>query len=84
MEEIGNIDKWWWPLWEFVLHVVVGTLTFVLVAVPAVLLNHLVAYLEKLPVDQIIIKGLTALEYLIFAVDLAFVAIFWSDQPTTW
>ncbi len=68
--------KWWLPLYEYMVHILVGTAIFILVAVPAVGVNFLAGYLSDLGVNNIIIHGLTAFEYLIFGVDVVLFIIF--------
>jgi len=69
-------DKWWFPLWEFLVHVVVGTVIFVVIAAPAVGLNLLVAYLATLSVGWPIILGLEISEYALFVVDIGLYLVF--------
>jgi hypothetical protein len=69
-------STWWSPIWEFFIHVVVGTLLFALIGTPAIGLNYLVSWLEKLGVDKFILWGLMGCEYLLFSVDLVLFAVF--------
>lgn len=68
--------KWWQPLWQFAVHGIIGTALFVLIAAPAVSLSLLVKWLQQREIDHILIYGLRAAEYLVFAVDLALFACF--------
>ncbi len=74
-EDITTIN-WWKPLVVFSLEVFVGSLIFILVLIPAVGLNYLVKFLADKGIDSMIISGLTALEYTIFAVDVALCLFF--------
>lgn len=58
------------PLWEFLVHVLVGTGIFVVIAIPAVGLNLLVTYLSSLNVTYVIIIGLEIAEYALFVLDV--------------
>jgi hypothetical protein len=69
--ELGS--RWWMPLWEFAVHVFVGTFIFVLIGAVAIFihwLNRLVA------AEGWIAIGLSTAEYMIFAVDLLLFLIF--------
>lgn len=67
---------WWFPLWEFVVHVFVGAGIFVVIAFPAVGLNILIRYLSNVGIDQVILWGLSSVEYLLFAADAILFVIF--------
>lgn len=67
---------WWYPLWEFLIHVLVGTGIFVLIAAPAIGLNLLVASLATLKVGFWIILGLEVAEYGLFIVDIVLYLVF--------
>lgn len=75
-DEGNNKISWWKPLTVFFLEVLLGSLIFILVLLPAVGLNYLVKWLAENGVDAIIVGGLTALEYTIFAVDVALCVFF--------
>ncbi|QBF84277.1 hypothetical protein EXU30_17565 [Shewanella maritima] len=64
-----NKDKWWFPLYEFGVHIFIGVVIFVLIALPAIGLNLWIKSLEG-TVDNIIIIGLVGVEYLLFFVDI--------------
>lgn len=68
--------SWWTPVWEFFIHVLIGTLLFVLIAAPAVGLSYLISWLEDSRVSHFILWGLTGCEYLLFGVDLALFTVF--------
>lgn len=76
VSEEGNNTSWWKPLLVFFVEILVGSLIFILVSLPAVGLNYLVKWLAEKNVDSVIILGLTALEYTIFAVDVALCLFF--------
>lgn len=66
---------------HFAGHVLTGSLIFIIIAIPAVLLHLLVYALEKLvrtsavPTDLFLLTGLKLVEYVIFTIDaLTFIA----------
>jgi hypothetical protein len=73
--ESGN-RRWWAPLWEFCVHVTVGTSMFILIALPAVGLNLLVTLLPQIGASKVIVLGMTSCEYLLFGADIVLFAIF--------
>jgi hypothetical protein len=58
------------PLVDVLTHVVIGTLMFCIIAIPAVLLSFLVHWLETLGVSSYSIQLLTLLEHGILTVDV--------------
>ncbi|WP_425668751.1 hypothetical protein ACPSL3_09990 [Vibrio owensii] len=68
-------EKWWFPLYEFGMHILIGTVVFVLIAVPAILLNIWITSLKG-TVDELIILVLTGVEYVLFFVDVLLFAIY--------
>ncbi len=75
-------QKWWHALVEFLVHVFVGTLIFVVSAAPAVGLDFLIGWLESKSVGKLIIYGLKFAEYTLFFVDLTLFA--WFVVRTAW
>lgn len=69
-------DKWWWPLYIYMIEIVVGTAVFIIVLLPAVGLNIVTKYLSQAGVDSFIISSLAFLEYTIFAVDVTLCVFF--------
>ena len=67
---------WWHPLWEFCMHVIVGTCIFVIIALPAVGLNYFVTWLAGNGVDKPIIYILYIAEYTLLVLDVALFIIF--------
>ena len=51
-------ENWWVPLWKFLIHVMVGVLFFLLIAMPAIGLSLLVSWLSKLNVSPFVIRDL--------------------------
>ena len=52
-ETSQNLSEGWWsPLWEFLVHVVVGSTIFFLIVLPAVVLNLLVRWLATVGVGE--------------------------------
>jgi len=66
----GTEGKWWYPLWKFAVHGAVGSAIFVLIAIPALSLSILFRWLQSRKIDEVLIYGLKAAEYLVFGVDL--------------
>ena len=61
---------WWHPLWRFAVHSFVGSALFVVIAIPAILLNLAVTWLEHQHLTRALIIGLEVAEYFLFVVDL--------------
>jgi hypothetical protein len=77
----GEVEKsanpYWRTAWHFAVHACVGTLIFGVLAVPAVLLNWSVDWLEAVhKTDLVIILGLRFAEYAIFGSDLLLIGVF--------
>ena len=73
---------WWAPLWEFAVHVVVGTLIFVIIYTPAILLNILVHWMTEFNLDGFVVQVVLGAEYsLIVADSLLFLTFL---TKTTW
>jgi len=60
---------WWSPIAHFGAHGFVGTIIFLIIMVPAVLLNHLVQYLAKFGISDFTLLILGLLEHAIVLVD---------------
>jgi hypothetical protein len=76
---LGEAERdanWWSPVLEFLVHTVVGTTLFVLIAAAAIGLGYLVSWLETLRVDRLILWGLMVCEYLLFVADVLFFVVF--------
>jgi len=69
-------SSWWFPLWEFLTHVVVGTCIFVIIGMPAVGLDILVRWLSGQGINNIVIYGLKIGEYTLFFIGLGLFVIF--------
>lgn len=59
---------WWSPIAHFGAHGFVGTIIFLIIMVPAVLLNHLVQYLAKFGISDFTLLILGLLEHAIVLV----------------
>ena len=72
-----SANPYWRTAWHFAVHACVGALIFGIVAVPAILLNWSVEWLEAVRKTDlvIIILGLRFAEYGIFGSD---VLLFWA------
>jgi hypothetical protein len=72
-----SANPYWRTAWHFAVHACVGTLIFGIVAVPAILLNWSVDWLEAVHrTALVIILGLRFAEYGIFGSDLLLIAVF--------
>lgn len=68
---------WWEPVWELVIHVLVGSLLFAIIFAPAVGLDLLVKWLEKdLGISDFLAKLLTWTKYAIASIDAILYVIF--------
>jgi hypothetical protein len=68
---------WYFPILEFAIHALVGTIIFLILATPAVGLNLLVHWLESsLKVEWTIIWLLKAIEYAVILIDGTFFIYF--------
>ena len=67
---------WWAPIWEFCVHVMIGTSLFVLIGIPAVGLSLIISSLGDSGASKFILWGLTGCEYLLFGADLILFAVF--------
>jgi len=63
-------QHWWVALIEFAVHVITGTLIFVVIAAPAVGLDLLLQWLSTIGVGSFILWGLSFAEKAIFGIDL--------------
>lgn len=66
----------WRVPWQFAIHAIVGTSIFLIIALAAVGLEIAVHKLESYGVGKVVIIGLKAGEYALFAVDLVLFGIF--------
>lgn len=78
-------NKFWHAPWTFVVHGIVGTLIFTIIALFAVGLDLLVRWLEATDqISPLIIIGLQAAEYTLFSADLyLFVVFLWFTVKRT-
>jgi len=68
--------RWWFPLWEFLIHVTVGTGIFVLIGTPAIMLDRLIHWLSTKNISIFIIYGLKFSEYTLFIADIILFFVF--------
>jgi len=68
--DLRNSTKWWSPLVEFTVHVFVGTGIFIIIVIPAVLLDFTIVHLKHLQVSQALIIWIKVAKYTVFAADL--------------
>ncbi len=69
-------ENWWAPLWEFFIHVVVGTGLFLIISLPALALDWSVRWLSGRDFSPWIIAGMQVAEYSLFALDLLLFLVF--------
>lgn len=67
-------------LYEFFIHVIVGTVIFIILAIPFVALNYLVKWLEKTSVDYMITFAIEFLQYSIIIIDFILFIIFLTNR----
>jgi hypothetical protein len=75
-EERPSSRKWWRPIVHFATHTVVGSVIFVLVALPAYGLNVLVTALGGNGTKGYVLEVLTVLEYVIVTLDAVLVVLY--------
>lgn len=67
---------WWSPIAHFGAHGFVGTIIFLIIMVPAVVLNHLVQYLAQIGISSFTLTILGLLEHSVVLVDAGLFLIF--------
>lgn len=67
---------WWMPVAHFAAHTAVGTLIFLIIGIPAVLLSYLVHWLESIGVSSFTILVLSFLENAITITDAMLFVVF--------
>lgn len=80
-EQENEIKKrWWYHLYKFSIHILLGMLFFLIVAFAAWGLSWLVHFFESAGVDHFICVVLTILKYMLFIADVICFIIFiiWS------
>lgn len=77
-----KLKEWWYPVYEFMLHVVVGSILCVIVLAGAGLLSLFVDWLESLEVDPAIVYTGKFLEYALLLADVVLYIVFLCK--TTW
>ena len=63
-------------MWEFFIHLMVGTGLFVLISLPAVGLDYYVRWVSAGNTSLVIVYGLRFAEYAVFLVDLVLLVVF--------
>ncbi|MBA3015242.1 MAG: hypothetical protein FP815_09860 [Desulfobulbaceae bacterium] len=79
-DENGIKNRWWYHLYKFFVHILLGTLIFILIAFAAWGLSCLVHFFESANVDGFICIVLKIVEYILFVADVICFIIFiiWS------
>ncbi|HEV8060989.1 MAG TPA: hypothetical protein VGP68_14005 [Gemmataceae bacterium] len=76
-ESAKRAPEWWEPLWELVIHVLVGSLLFAVIFAPAIGLEFLVRWLvESLQVSETLSRILTFTKYAVAAIDAVLYILF--------
>lgn len=70
-------DQAWWSVpWDLAIHIIVGTIIFLLILTPAVAINLLIHWLVSRDVSAPIIFGLQIAEYALFIADIVLFLVF--------
>ena len=69
-------DANWHVLWEFAIHIIVGTGIFLTIAIAAICLSLLIHWLEAKQVDQVLVISFKILEYFLFFSDCVLFAMY--------
>ena len=69
-------SPWWSFLWEFLVHVVIGTSIFIVIAMPAGGLDFLVSWLSSKDINVVIIIGLNVAKFTLFIIDIGLFIVF--------
>ena len=64
-----NGNAWWKPIVHFTTHTAVGSMIFVIIALPAYGLGQLVTWLTSQGASSYVVEVLTLLEYAIVTLD---------------
>jgi hypothetical protein len=72
----GVESHWWAYLVDFAVHILTGTGVFFVVALPAVVLDFVLHWLEGFVTSSLILGGLVVSKHALFAVDLALFLIY--------
>jgi hypothetical protein len=75
-KETSQDHPFWKPVVEFATHVLTASMIFVIVAIPALLIEAAVHGLERIHVTGLIIQGLNVAEYAIFGGDILLLVLF--------
>lgn len=68
---------WWFPIWEFLIHVLVGTSIFVVIAMPAVALDLLIEYARSaLTLSEFTVSMFVVAKYALLIVDVSLFVFF--------
>lgn len=72
-------SAWWLPIWEFLIHVLVGTSIFLVIAMPAVALDLLIAYARSsLTLSEFTVSMFAVAKYSLLVVDTSLFLLFLS------
>jgi hypothetical protein len=63
-------SKWWWPLYELVVHLLVGSILFLLILMPVIALEFLTRELTRIDINETIVWGLVGIKYLIMVLNV--------------
>jgi len=70
-----RVPEWWQPVWELVVHFIVGSLLFAIIFAPAIILDFLVEWLKD-KLSEFLAILLTWTKYSVAVLDVALYLIF--------
>ena len=65
----NHAPNWWHPVWEFVIHVLIGSVLFAIIATPAIGLDFGMQWLETKEVSWGVIYILAGVKYAVLLLD---------------
>jgi hypothetical protein len=63
-------DAWWFPIWEFLIHILVGVFIFMLITLAVVALHLMVQWIKQLQISTFMERTLVVVEYVLFVGDV--------------
>lgn len=73
---MASNSTWQKIIIKFAIHVLTGSIIFIIIAIPAILLDYAINALEILSIDSVIILGLIIMKYAVFFMDVILFLIF--------
>jgi hypothetical protein len=75
-DKFADLRRPLWLIWEFVVHIAVGTFLFILIALVALLLAGFVEWLGNRHMPSLLLQAVTCLEYALFVADVIAFGLF--------